>query len=76
MDMLTGKKICRKCITIQEWKEFHKNARYDDGRAQICKRCKGKYDKQHYPKVREKRINQVEIWQIVNKIKPAKNNVG
>jgi len=62
--MLDGRKICRKCVQIKEWKEFHKNARYSDGFAKVCKKCKQKYDKKHYPKVRDKRINQVEIWRI------------
>jgi len=62
----------KKCCICQEKKsqeKFHKNKRWGDGRDIKCRQCKKSYDKQHYPKIREKRINQVEIYNLVKKKK-------
>jgi len=63
---MTDKKCCI-CNLEKSLEMYHKNKRWKDGRDIKCRQCKREYDKQHYPKIREKRINQVEIYNLVNK---------
>jgi len=61
------KKTCHECKKLKFLKEFHKQSKSRDGRMTKCKDCKNLYDKNYYQIVREKRINQSEIWNLINR---------
>ena len=59
-------KNCAKCNENKPLLDFHKNKRYEDGRNKICKCCKKEYDSFNYLEHKEKKMNQIEIWQMLN----------
>ena len=59
-------KKCLKCKKDCELVDFHKNKRYEDGLNKICKSCKKQYDADNYLERKDQKMNQVEIWQMLN----------
>lgn len=59
-------KKCLKCENNCELLDFHKNKRYEDGLNKICKRCKKSYDSYNYSERKDKKLNQIEIWRMLN----------
>jgi len=64
-------KKCMNCCKERALANFHKNKRYEDGLNKICKTCKKEYDADNYLERKEKKTNQVEIWQMLNKEKTS-----
>lgn len=66
-------KECTKCNENKEYCEFHINKRYDDGYCRVCKKCKRKYDQNNYLEHKDKKMNKIEIWQMLNPEKVKKH---
>lgn len=61
------KKVCHECKTKKPIHNFHQQEKALDGHMTKCKDCKKTYDQQYYRLVREKRLNQSEIWNLINR---------
>lgn len=47
-------KVCTKCSIEKPLNEYHKDKKAKDGRMNICKKCKAKYDKKYVSENRDK----------------------
>lgn len=63
MTVENDKKICVKCMTEKFLFQFRNFRRAKDGKKSYCIPCDDKYQKEHYLKNKEKRIEQVKQWQ-------------
>ncbi|OUB48209.1 HNH endonuclease [Bacillus thuringiensis] len=62
-------KVCTKCGEFKDYKEYHKNKTYKDGRNGKCKVCRAEIDKLYYQKNRERHNKRTKEYYEENKEK-------